>query len=114
MRFPFSRPKFDHSEGEYILPIRFSEEYAHQMLAGWAPLGFGWVTLRARPDATFDLFLKEATLSEDLNLVRLSEVRDALATAVGLANHLIEENDSSPEVMEAAREIKRLVKVAVD
>lgn len=110
MKLPTRRPRFDEIDGEYVIPVRFSENLAHHLIAGWWPIGFGWANLRPREDGSFDLFTKEATLSEDMNLVKLDAVRDALTAALDLAYDIKEEESLGEKIQRDAREVVRLVR----
>lgn len=114
MRFRAKKPEFIDVDGEYVIPLRLSEELTHSLLGGWHPIGFGWGTLRPRDDESFDLFLRQAQLSEDMNLVRLDTVRAALVAALDLAVAIDNEQYVSAEVEAAAQEVKRLVSVSAE
>lgn len=110
MKFEAKKPDFNEVDGEYVTPIRFSEELLHNLLSGWTPIGFGWACLRPRQDGSFDLFIRQAALSEDMNLVKLDAVQQALMAALDLADK-ITAGDSyvDDETEQAANEVRRLV-----
>lgn len=114
MRIRAKKPAFSEIDGEYVVAIRLSEDLTHSLLSGWHPIGFGWGCLRPRDDGTFDLFIRQRELSEDLNLVKLDTVRAALIAALDLAVAVENESYVSGEVESAAQEVKRLVSVSAE
>lgn len=114
MRIRAKKPEFSDIDGEYVVPVRLSEELTHNLLSGWHPIGFGWGTLRPRDDGSFDLFIRQAQLSEDMNLVKLDTVRAALIAALDLAVAIDNESYVSDGVEAAAQEVKRLVSVSAE
>ena len=71
MRFRTKKPEFMVNDGEYVIPLRLSEDLCHHLMGGWYPIGFGWGHLRPRPDGSYDLFIRQAEVQEDMNLVKL-------------------------------------------
>lgn len=105
MMFRTKKPLFDVVDGEYVIPIRLSEALAHNLMAGWAPLGFGWAHLRSRTDDSYDLFIRQGTISEDMNLVNLELVQKALFAAVELAQSVIDNETEDEDVIKNAKEL---------
>lgn len=114
MRIRARKPTFHDIDGEYVVPLRLSEELTHNLLSGWWPIGFGWGQLRPRDDGSFDLFIRAGELREDLNLVRLDTVQAALVAALDLALAVENEGYVSDETEAAAEEVKRLVSVSAE
>lgn len=112
MLFKARKPQFIDIDGEYVVPIRFTEDLTHSLLGGWWPIGFGWAHLRPRIDGSFDLFIRQRQISEDLNLVRFDAVSAALSAALDLANAIEEDEDVGEDVRDAASELKNLVRTA--
>lgn len=113
MRFRAKKPEYDEVDGEYVIPIRISQDLAHNLMGGWWPLGFGWAHVRARTDGTYDLFVRQAALSEDLNLIRLDVVQQAMMSSLDLARHVVDnEEDYRDDVVEAAQQVIELVQNA--
>lgn len=82
----------------------------HGLLGGWVPFGVGWAHLRPRSDGSYDLFLRTSEIREDLNIVSLAAVQEALMAALDLAIKVREEgNLVSEETSTAAAEVTRLV-----
>jgi hypothetical protein len=114
MLFRTKKPEFNEIDGEYVVPVRFTEDLTHNLLGGWWPIGFGWAHLRPREDGSFDLFIRQQQVSEDLNLVKFDAVSSALMAALDLANAIDEDEDANDEVREAASAVKELVKTATE
>lgn len=112
MLFRTKKPEFYEIDGEYVVPVRFSESATHDMLGGWYPMGMGWGHLRPRPDGSFDLFVKQADVSDDLNLVRLDKVSQALMCALDLAMAIEADEEASEDAVAAARYLKQYVEIA--
>lgn len=111
MLFRAKKPPFDEIDGEYVIPIRLSEETAHSMIGGWFSMGIGHGHLRARKDGSFDLFVKPPT-PDELNAVPLDRVSEVLMAALDLAHFISEDETSSDEVIEAATRIREMVSIA--
>lgn len=111
MLFRAKKPQYDEIDGEYVIPIRLSEEMAHAMLGGWTPVGVGYGHLRGRKDGTFDLFVKSPTV-EEMNAVPLDRVGNTLMAALDLAMYVAADPNSSDEVIHAANQVKELVSYA--
>jgi hypothetical protein len=113
VRFLHRAPAFNEVDGEYVVPIRMSEELLTNLIAGWHPLGFGWATLKGRPDDSYDLFIRQAGINADMNLVKLDLVQTAMMAALDLSRNVIEEENMVDEhTTRAAREVMRLVAAA--
>jgi len=111
VKFISRKPHFDDVDGEYIIPLRLSEEITHNLLGGWWPLGFGWGTLRPRADGSFDLFIRQREMAEDMNLVRLDSVRNALGAALDLAIAVENDPDACEAAKDAAEDVRKLVQI---
>lgn len=115
MLFKFKKPEYNDVDGEYVVPVRMSEEMMHSMCSGWYSIGLGWASLKPRPDGSFDMFVKQADISNDLNLVRLDFVKQALMSALDLAHTVIDdEDDVSNKTVIAAHEVRRLVQLVAN
>lgn len=112
MLFRMKKPTFHEVDHEYVVPVRFTEDLTHQLLAGWWPIGFGWAHLKPREDGSFDLFVRQRQVAEDLNLVRFDAVSNALVAALDLANAIEEDEYVGDDVKEAASEVKALIQSA--
>lgn len=110
MRIRAKKPEFDEVGGEYVVPIRLSEDLTHSLCAGWHPMGFGWAQLKGREDGSYDLFIRNSELRQDLNLVSLDSVQLALMAALDLATSIAEHEEVFDDKTEkAAQEVLRLV-----
>lgn len=110
MRIKAPKPTFVEVDGEYVVPVRLSEDLVHNLVSGWWPMGFGWAQLRPRADNSYDLFIRGAQLSTDMNLVSLDLVQQAMMAAVDLAQIVLQGESLVDEATSsAARELLRLV-----
>ena len=111
MLFRAKKPEYDEIDGEYVIPLRLSEDATHSMIGGWFPMGIGHGHLRARKDGSFDLFVKPPT-AEEINAIPLDRVSQALMAALDLALYISQDETLSDDVRAAADSIKNLVAVA--
>lgn len=118
MHIRAKKPEFVAVDGEYVVPIRFSEEIAHNLMTGWHPIGIGHAYLRPRDDGSFDLFVRTADLAEELkgmNMVSLDSVQNALLASLDLARSVLEgPTEYDPDTIEAAEQVRSLVMLSAD
>lgn len=116
MRIKAPQPKFVEIDGEYVIPVRFSEDFAHGLLMGWTQMGpMGMAHLRPRDDGSFDMFVKTPERNEELNLVTLDSVENALMAALDLARSVLESDEEYDEdTVHAATEVSQLVRYAAE
>lgn len=116
MRLRAHKPEYDQVDGEYVVPIRFSRDLVHNLLAGWCPFGVGFAHLRDRGDKTFDIFLRGGSaMREDLNMVRLDAVQVELMASLDLALKVKDYEDDVPdELVEAADKVLEHLKIVAD
>lgn len=113
MRIRGKKPEFDAIAGEYVVPIRLSEELVHKLCSGWHPFGIGWGLLQPRDDGSYDLFIRQAELREDMNLVSLDTVQAALMAALDLATAIATDEEVFDEKIEnGAQNVLQLVQRA--
>jgi hypothetical protein len=110
VRILAKKPKYVEVDGEYIVPIRLSEDLTHKLFSGWWPMGFGWARLQPRDDGSNDLFVRTSEIRQDLNLVNLESVQQALMAALDLATAIAEDEEVFDEAVEnGAQEVLRLI-----